>query len=104
MNKTIGILVAVVAIVAVLSVAAFSSYNSLVAMNENINGKWGQVETQLQRRADLIPNLVNTVKGFAAQEKNVIDSVTSARAKLAGAQGPVARSEANNELSGVRRQ
>ena len=101
MNKTIGILVAVVAIAVVLAVAAFSSYNSLVAMNENINGRWSQVETQLQRRADLIPNLVNTVKGFAAQEKSVIDSVTNARAKLAGAQGPVARSEANNELSGA---
>ena len=61
MNKTlIGILVAIVIIVGMI----FSSYNGLVSMNENVNGKWSQVETQLQRRNDLIPNLVSTVKAM----------------------------------------
>lgn len=95
MNKT---LIAIVAIVAILALFGVSSYNGLVALNEDVNGKWGQIENQLQRRADLIPNLVNTVKGYAAQEKEVIQSVADARAKLAGAQGPAAKAQANSEL------
>lgn len=86
-------------IVAVLVVAGFGSYNSLVSMNENVNGKWSQIENQLQRRADLIPNLVNTVKGYAAQEQQVIKSIADARANLAGAQGPAAKAQANAELN-----
>jgi len=86
-------------IVAIVVVMGFGSYNSLVAMNENVNGKWSQIENQLQRRSDLIPNLVNTVKGFAAQEQQVIASITQARANLAGAQGPAAKAQANSELN-----
>lgn len=87
-------------VVAVLLVAvAASGYNGLVSQNENINGKWAQVENQLQRRADLIPNLVNTVKGYAAHEQTAIQSVADARAKLAGAQGPAAKAQANSDLS-----
>jgi LemA protein len=96
MNKTIWIILAVVA---VLVIGAVSSYNNLVVMNENVNGKWSQIENQLQRRADLIPNLVNTVKGYAAHEQQAIQAVADARAKLAGAQGPVAKAEANGELN-----
>lgn len=59
MNKTLMIIIAVVVILAGI---IMSGYNSLVSMNENVNGKWSQVENQLQRRNDLIPNLVNTVK------------------------------------------
>lgn len=55
MNKTVWM---IVAIFAVLVIGAVSSYNNLISMNENVNGKWGQIENQLQRRADLIPNLV----------------------------------------------
>jgi hypothetical protein len=62
-----------------------SKWNELVTMDTDIKAKWAQVDNQLQRRADLIPNLVETVKGFAGQERAVIDSVTAARAKLAGA-------------------
>ncbi len=96
MNKTVVI---VLVVVAVLAFTAISGYNSLVSLNENINGKWSQIENQLQRRADLIPNLVNTVKGFAAQEQQIINSVTEARAKLAGAGGPAAKAQANAELN-----
>lgn len=88
-------------VVALLLVVGITGYNSLVALNENVNGKWSQVENQLQRRADLVPNLVATVQGAAAQERAVIQSVTDARAKLAGAQGPAAKAEANDQLNGA---
>ena len=84
MSKSTIILIAVIAVVGMFGMTLMSSYNGLVAAQEQVNGKWSQIDTMLQRRADLIPNLVNTVKGFAAQEKSVIDSVTNARAKLAG--------------------
>lgn len=98
MNKGIWI---VLGLVGLLVVGAIMSYNGLVSMNEGVNGKWSQVENQLQRRADLIPNLVNTVKGYAAHEQGVMKAVSDARAKLAGASGPVAKAEANGELSGA---
>lgn len=86
-------------ILAVLVVIGISGYNSLVGMSENVNGKWSQIENQLQRRADLIPNLVNTVKGYAAHEQQAIQAVADARAKLGGAQGPAAKAQANAELN-----
>lgn len=60
---------------------AIFSYNSLVSMDENASAKWSNVEVQYQRRADLIPNLVNTVKGYATHEKETFESLTSLRAK-----------------------
>ena len=88
-------------IVLLIIVWMISAYNNLVTLRNRVKNGWAQIDVQLKQRADLVPNLVNTVKGFAAQEKSVIDSVTNARAKLAGAQGPAARGEANNELSGA---
>jgi LemA protein len=75
--------------------------NELVAQREAINGAWSQVDVVLQRRADLIPNLVETVKGFAAQEKSVMESVTSARAALLNAKTPAAKIQANSQLDGA---
>ena len=72
--------------------------NDLAVQNEAIAGAWAQVDVALQRRADLIPNLVNTVKGFAAHEKAVIDSVTAARAALGGARTPQEKIAANTQL------
>ena len=92
----IGAIAAAVIIMLIL----FSGYNSLVTANEDINGKWSQVENQLQRRSDLIPNLVSTTKGMAQQEKDVFQAVNDARTKLAGAQTVNDKAEANNELSG----
>lgn len=76
-----GIFAAVIAIV-LLGLYGMSTYNSLITMHESVNGAWAQVENVYQRRADLIPNLVATVKGFAAQEKDVLIGVTEARAKV----------------------
>ncbi len=80
---TIGII-----ILAVFLVYNFFSgkYNNMVAMEENVNTQWSNVETQYQRRYDLIPNLVNTVKGFAEQEREVLTGVTEARAKASSIQ------------------
>lgn len=72
-------------IVAVLVFFVINTYNGLVVMAEDVDNAWAQVENQLKRRSDLIPNLVNTVQGFAAHEQEAINSVTSARAQLGGA-------------------
>lgn len=72
--------------------------NDLVQQREAINGAWSQVDVDLQRRADLIPNLVSTVKGFAAQEKDVLDNIANARAGLLNARGPQERINANAQL------
>lgn len=78
MKKSTMILIAVIAIVAIWGVSA---YNGLVKMDESVNTAWSNVENQYQRRADLIPNLVNTVKGYAAHEKETFQAVTDARSK-----------------------
>jgi len=72
--------------------------NDLAVQNEAISGAWAQVDVALQRRADLIPNLVNTVKGFAGHEKAVIDSITEARAALGGARTRQEKIAANTQL------
>ncbi|HOG35034.1 MAG TPA: LemA family protein [Petrotogaceae bacterium] len=79
----------------------FGTYNSLVSSEESVTSSWSEIDNQLLRRADLIPNLVNTVKGFAAQEKTVIQSVSDARAKLAGASSAKEKMDASNELDGA---
>ena len=78
MKKSTIIIIAVVAILAIWGV---SSYNGLVKMDESVNTAWSNVENQYQRRADLIPNLVNTVKGYAAHEKETLEAVMAARSK-----------------------
>jgi LemA protein len=75
--------------------------NELVTQRNAIEAAWAQVDVALQRRADLIPNLVETVKGFAAQERQVIQSVTEARAALLGARTPQERMAANAQLDGA---
>jgi LemA protein len=74
-------------------------YNQLVSQSEQVDAGWSEVQNQLQRRNDLIPNLVNTVKGFAAQEQSVLIGVTEARSRVAGAGTPAETMEASNQLS-----
>jgi len=75
------------------------SYNRFVSQEEAIKAQWAQVESQLQRRNDLVPNLVETVKGVSQQEKDVFGQIADSRAKLAGAQTPEQRMQAANEQS-----
>jgi LemA protein len=75
--------------------------NTMVQQKEAIKGAWAQVDNVIQRRADLVPNLVETVKGFAAQEKEVFSNIAEARARLGGAQTPSDRIAANDMLSGA---
>lgn len=75
------------------------SYNSFTGQQEAIKSSWAEVQNQLQRRNDLIPNLVNTVKGFAAQEKEILDRIAASRERLAGAQTPADTIAAANEQS-----
>jgi LemA protein len=88
-------------IVVLLAICALSgcSYNRFTGTEEAIKAQWGQVQNQLQRRNDLIPNLVETVKGFAAQEKEIFTSIAASREKLAGAKTPDETIKAANEQS-----
>jgi LemA protein len=96
MTRRAGI-VLLVAIAAALSSGC--SYNTFVAQEEGIKTQWAQVENQLQRRNDLIPNLVETTKGVAQQERDVFGQIAESRAKLSGAQTPEQTIQAANEQS-----
>lgn len=103
MSKGLKTLLIILGIVAVLVIIPYSylkgTYNSLVTMEEGIKGAWAQVENQLQRRYDLIPNYVETVKGYAAHEKEVFVKVTEARSKVGQAATVDEKIQANNQLS-----
>lgn len=105
MKRGTIILLVVVGILLVLAISVYSfvkgAYNNFVTTEEAVNSAWAEVENNLQRRFDLIPNLVNTVKGFAEQEKSVLLGVTEARSRVAGAGSVPQRMEAENELSGA---
>jgi LemA protein len=99
-QKTILIVVALLVLLIIIPYSYLKgTYNSLVTMDENVKGAWAQVENQLQRRYDLIPNYVETVKGYAAHEKEVFVKVTEARSKVAGAANINEKMQANNQLS-----
>jgi LemA protein len=87
-----------IAVLATLVVSG-CGYNALVSDNEAVENSWGEVQVQLQRRNDLIPNLVETVKGFARQEQEVLVRVTEARSRVAGARTPEETIAASNQLS-----
>jgi LemA protein len=84
---------------------AFGSYvsarNQMVAQDQNVKAKWSEVDVQLERRADLIPNLVETVKGFTKEESTVFGDIANARAGMLNAQGPQAKIAANGQLDGA---
>ena len=80
---------------------AMVTYNGLVRLRNRIQNAWAQIDVQLKRRYDLIPNLVETVKGYAAHEKGTFEAVTQARANALNAQGPAAQGQAENMISGA---
>lgn len=101
MKKGLGIVIGLLVILGIFIMMGVGSYNKFVAEEENVDQAYAQIENQLQRRLDLIPNLVNSVKGYASHEKEVIQSISDARARLAGANTPEEQATANAELSGA---
>ena len=95
----------IVGVLVVVALMVFSSYvsarNQMVAYDQEVKSSWSEVDVQLQRRADLIPNLVETVKGFTKEESTVFGDIANARAGMLNAQGPAAKIAANNQLDGA---
>ncbi len=91
----------VLVVLLVIALALVGTYNGLVKQDQEVQNQWAQIENQLKRRADLIPNLVETVKGFAAQEKSIMTEIADARTKLAGASTPAQAAAADAELTGA---
>jgi LemA protein len=96
-----GLIALAVVLLVVLGLYAYitGTYNSLVSLNQEVKAAWAQVENQLQRRMDLIPNYVEIVKGYAKHEREVFIEVTKARSRVAGATTPSQTIEGNNQLS-----
>jgi len=105
MGKALIAVIVVVVIIGVLVLSVFGSYvntrNTLVTKNEAVKSAWSQVDIVLQRRADLIPNLVETVKGYAQQEQTVFGDIAKARSALLSAGNPQQKIAANNQLDGA---
>jgi len=91
----------VIAVVAILAIYVIYAFNRLISLRNRTKEAWSDIEVQLKRRYDLIPNLVNTVKGYASHEKGVFEKVTQARANALSAKGPEEKMKAENELSGT---
>jgi LemA protein len=101
MKKGYMILGIIVVVFLLFAAMLIPSYNNFVELEENVDQSYAQIENQLQRRLDLIPNLVNTVKGYASHEKEVIAEISDARARLAGANTVEEEATANAELTGA---
>lgn len=101
MNKKTEVLIGAVVAVVILIISMIGSYNSLISKETKVSESMANIDTQLTRRADLIPNLVNTVKGYAAHETAVFESVTQARENMLGAQTVSEKAEASDELTGA---
>lgn len=100
--KTILIIVGIVALVGFMAFGKIiAGYNGVIAMDENVKGKWAQVENQLKRRYDLIPNLVETVKGYATHEKELFENIAQARTQYFQAKDVKDKVKASNQLEGV---
>ncbi|MCG0275595.1 MAG: LemA family protein [Thermosediminibacteraceae bacterium] len=97
--RSTNAILAIAIILVMFAMYAFGTYNSLVTAEEDVNSKWSQVENQLQRRADLIPNLVETVKGYAAHEQEIFTEVTRAREKLISAGSVAEKAQADAQLT-----
>ncbi|HEX5616725.1 MAG TPA: LemA family protein [Acidimicrobiia bacterium] len=99
----LGVLI-VLGIIALLVIVFVVMYNGLVKLRNRVDSAWSQIDVQLQRRHDLIPNLVETVKGYAAHERETLEAVIAARNSAVNAQGPQQQAQAENVLTGALRQ
>ena len=97
-------LIVVIVILVLLALLGVVLYNGLVQSRNRVDNAWGQVDVQLNRRYDLIPNLVETVKGYASHEQETLEKVTSARNNAVAANDPAAQAQADNMLTGMLRQ
>jgi LemA protein len=95
------VLIVIGVLVVVFLLWLMFGYNGLVRRRNRVDGAWSQIDVQLKRRHDLIPNLVETVKGYAAHERGTFEAVTAARANAINAQGPEQQAQAENQLSGA---
>ncbi len=102
MSRALWVVLGIVGVLVLAALMVGASYisarNQIVALDQNVKASWSQVDIQLQRRADLIPNLVETVKGFTKEESTVFGDIANARAGLLNAQGPAAKIAANGTL------
>lgn len=98
-NTKLIIVGVVVAIIALLGGVYVTSYNSIISLEEKVNTEYSNIESQLQRRADLIPNLINTVKGYMSHEEKIIKDITDARERISSASNISELSEADQQLS-----
>ena len=101
MKSGMLILIAVVVALGFGGCQFVSTRNGLAVKHEAVKAEWSQVDADLQRRADLIPNIVETVKGYAKEETQIMESLANARAAMIGAKGPQERIDANNQLTGA---
>jgi LemA protein len=95
------VLIIILAIIVIAGLFLWATYNGLVKANVRVDEAWSDITVQLKRRTDLIPNLVNTVKGYAAHESGVFEKVTEARANVVNAQGVKQSAQAENQLEGA---
>jgi LemA protein len=105
MSRGLVITLAVIGVLVLVVLLVFGSYvsarNQMVAKDQDVKAAWSEVDVQMQRRGDLIPNLVETVKGFTKEESTVYGDIANARAGMLNAQGPAAKIAANNQLDGA---
>ncbi len=105
MSNGLKIALAVVGAIVLIGIVivgwGIGQYNKVISMDEQVKAQWAQVENQLKRRYDLIPNLVETVKGYAKHEKEIFENIAEARTKYFQAQTPADKIRASNELEGV---
>jgi LemA protein len=98
------VLIIILVLVVLAVVFVIAAYNGLISSRNRVENAWSQIDVQLKRRLDLIPNLVETVKGYAAHERNTLEAVVNARNQSLAAQGPQAEAQADNVLTGALRQ
>jgi len=98
------VLIIILVLVVLAVVFVIATYNGLISSRNRVENSWSQIDVQLKRRLDLIPNLVETVKGYAAHERQTLEAVVNARNQAIAAQGPQQEAQADNVLSGALRQ